>query len=292
VEFGGANLIPGDVLKQGQKGMVGALVIGPQAASITENDLVWDHQQADQNATRKTRASATVKGARDFSAVFQKGLNLRYKDGTPVENMAAEGAGVPEDSHDSGQMAINYGTEPLWFRFGLQPDVPFGNAGTPGSLGAVPNPEMAYSNDLTGGDPATPVFRVAAGTAVKMHVVEPTGAGRGTTFHLHGHSWQRAPYVCADQSDLGLPGKCRWTDFGSANFEIGSRNIGVNPIGMYLGSQESVTPAAHFDIFLPGPASTKHGGAGGVNKVKGDYLFRDQASFGNTQGLWGIMRVE
>lgn len=292
IEFGGVNLIPGDVIKQGQKGMVGALVVGPQGASITENDMVWDHQQTNQNVLRKTRASATVAGARDFSVVIQKGLNLRYRDGSPVENMAAEGQGVPEDSHDSGQMAINYGTEPLWFRFGLQPDVPFGRAGEQGSLGAVPNPEMAYSNALTGGDPATPVFKVSAGTAVKMHVVEPTGVGRGTTFHLHGHSWQRAPYICPGQSDLGLPGRCRWTDFGAADFEPGSRQIGVNPIGMYLGSQESVTPAAHFDIFLPGPASPKHGGAGGVHKIKGDYLFRDQASFGNTQGLWGIMRVE
>jgi len=26
--------------------------------------------------------------------------------------------------------------------------------------------------------------------------------------------------------------------------------------------------------------------------VSGDYLFRDQGSFGNTEGLWGILRVE
>jgi hypothetical protein len=26
--------------------------------------------------------------------------------------------------------------------------------------------------------------------------------------------------------------------------------------------------------------------------VRGDYLFRDQAAFGNTQGLWGILRVQ
>jgi hypothetical protein len=32
--------------------------------------------------------------------------------------------------------------------------------------------------------------------------------------------------------------------------------------------------------------------AGGENAVTGDYLFRDQASFGNTDGIWGIMRVQ
>ena len=89
-----------------------------------------------------------------------------------------------------------------------------------------------------------------------------------------------------------LEGKCNWTNFGDPNFEIGSRAIGVNPIGMYLGLQESVLPAAHFDIVLPGAGLGPTGGAGGVNQVKGDYLFRDQASFGNSQGLWGILRVD
>jgi hypothetical protein len=187
----------------------------------------------------------------------------------------------------------------MWFRFGLRPDALFGNADTPGSLGAVANPEMAYSNALTGGDPATPVFTAAAGSPVRMHVLLPSGTSvddlhaRGTVFHLHGHLWQRAPYICPGQTDgTGLEGKCDWTNFGDPNFEIGSRAIGVNPIGMYLGSQESVLPAAHFDIVLPGEGNGPTGGAGGVNKVTGDYLFRDQGSFGNTQGLWGILRVE
>lgn len=293
IEFGGANLGPADVIKHGQKGFIGALVIGPQGATITETDTAWDHQQNDQATTRRTRASATFgPDTRDFAAVIQKGLNLRYGDGAAVENIASEGAGTPEDSQDSGQMAINYGTEPLWFRFGLQPHAPFGNAGASGSLGAVPNPELAYSNDLAGGDPATPVFKAAPGAPVRMHVLNPAGVERGTVFQLHGHLWQRAPYVCPGQTDgTGLPGKCNWTNFGDPGFEIGSRAIGVNPIGMYLGSQESILPGSHIDIVLPGDGIA-HGGAGGAGKVAGDYLFRDQGSFGNTQGLWGIMRVE
>jgi hypothetical protein len=293
IEFGGANLLPADVIKQGQKGLVGALSIGPAGASIAESDTTWDHQTTDQTARRETRASATLNGAiRDFTLVFQKGLNLRYQDGTAVENIASEGAGAPEDPQDSGQMAINYGTEPMWFRFGLQPDSPFGN--TLGGFGAVSNPEDAYSNTLAGGDPATPVFEAAAGAPVRLHVLAPTGVERGTVFQLDGHLWQRAPYVCPGQNDglgTGLAGKCNWTDFGNANFEPGSRAIGVNPIGMYLGAQESVLPAAHFDIVLPG-AGLPTGGAGGVGEVTGDYLFRDQAAFGNLQGLWGILRVE
>ena len=52
---------------------------------------------------------------------------------------------------------------------------------------------------------------------------------------------------------------------------------------MRLGHQESLTPAAHFDFLLPS--------AGGSNAIAGDYLFRDQGSFGNTSGIWGILRV-
>lgn len=135
--------------------------------------------------TRQTRASATVTAGtdsfRDFAVVHQKGLNHRYFDGSAVENIAAEGLAIAEDSEDSGQMAINYGSEPMWFRFNLAPNVEFGN------------------------------------------------------------------------------------------------------VAMYLGGQESVLPSGHFDIVLPK--------AGGADQVSGDYLFRDQAGFGNTSGLWGILRV-
>jgi hypothetical protein len=301
LEFGGANIGPADVIEQGPKGLIGALVIGPQGASITESDTAWDHQQTDPAVLRETRAAGTFSGTiRDFALVFQDGLNLRYGDGTPVEHIAAG-----EEPPGAASKAVNYGTEPMWFRFGLQPTAAFGNAGTAGSLGAVPNPEDAYSNALVGGDPATPVFTAAPGAPVRMHVLYPAGTSvddlhnRGIVFGLNGHLWQRAPYICPGQNDglPGLTGKCNWTDFPrnateQAAFEPGSRAIGLNPIGMYLGGQESVLPGAHFDIVLPGEGLGPTGGAGGVEKVPGDYLFRDQGSFGNTQGLWGILRVE
>ncbi|MCM2357041.1 MAG: copper oxidase [Geobacteraceae bacterium] len=279
VGFGGANLGPADKIKQGQKGLVGALVVEPQGATWVEADLVTDHQTSDPNAKRLSRASATVNGTiRDFAAVLQKGLNHRYVDGTAVENIAAEGA-IAEDSEDAGQMAINYGSEPLWFRFGLAPNVPFGggHGGGP-NLADVPNAHEAYSNNLAGvnGDPATPVFTATAGNPARMYVLMPTGVARSSVFNLHGHLWQRDPYVCPGSADLGLAGKCSST-------EVASRALGSNPLAMYLGGQESVLPASHFDIVLPK--------AGGANSVTGDYLFRDQAGFGNLGGLWGIMRV-
>jgi hypothetical protein len=251
VEFGGANIIPSDRIKQGQKGMVGAIVVEPQGAT-------WTEDAGQRAAATVTSASGTF---RDFAVVHQKGLNLRYGDGTAVENIAGEGGAIPEDSHDAGQKGINYGTEPAWFRFGLRANVPFGNL--PGELGAVGNAHLLYSNTLAGGqDPATPVFTAAPGQQVRMRLLEPTGVGRGSTFDLHGHIWQRDPYLAG---------------------AVPSQTIGINPLAMYLGGQESITPATHFDIFLPS--------AGGLFQVPGDYLFRDHASFGNTDGIWGILRV-
>ncbi|MDH5179972.1 MAG: hypothetical protein OEY07_09915, partial [Gammaproteobacteria bacterium] len=281
VEFGGFNLNPADKVKQGQKGLIGAGVIVPQGATWPTDlallDRKRDHQVNDPAALRATRTSATVTRAngttlRDLALVHQKGLNHRFGDGSAVPNIASEGIGIPEDSHDAGQMAINYGSEPLWFRFGLPADAPFGLIG----FGGVTNSHEAFSNfcctnggtattaDGNLGDPVTPVFTAAPGQDVYMRLLEPTGAGRGTTFTLHGHIWQRDPYLAG---------------------AVPSQTIGHNPIGMYLGAQESVTPNGHFDI-VP-----EHG-AGGAGAVPGDYLFHDQGSFGLTSGLWGILRVE
>jgi hypothetical protein len=249
VEFGAANLSPADKIKQGQKGLVGALIIEPEGSTWAEDPGM--------------RAAATVNLGqpgeyRDFAVVFQKGLNLRYgTDGAAVENIAGEGGAIPEDSHDAGQKAINYGTEPAWYRFGKRANVAFGAAG----LGGVTNASQLYSNNLAGGDPATPVFTASAGQEVRMRLLEPTGVGRGSTFDLQGHLWQRDPYIAG---------------------AVPSQTIGDNPIGFYLGHQESVTPAGHFDIVLPSAG----------NGVARDYLFRDHGSFGNTDGLWGILRVE
>ena len=281
VELGGFNLNPADKIKQGQKGLVGAGVILPEGASWPTDlallDSKRDHQVASPNATRKTRSMVTVtrpdgSTLRDIVVVHQKGLNHRFGDGSVVPNIASEGIGIPEDSHDAGQMAINYGTEPMWYRFGMPADAPFGKAG----LGGVQNSHQAFSNTCcanggtattagnVGGDPVTPVFTATAGEDLYMRLLMPTGSGRGTTFTLHGHVWQRDPYLAG---------------------AVPSQTIGDNPLGMALGQQESVTPMAHFDI-VP-----LHG-AGGAGAIPGDYLYRDSGSFGTTSGLWGILRVE
>lgn len=176
-------------------------------------------------------------------------------------------------------MSINYGTEPLWFRFGLMPNVPFGN--TPGGLGAVANAGDAYSSFLATrgvalGEPSTPVFEAKPGEEFRIRLLNPAGVGRGSTMTLHGHGWQRAPYGCgpgATAKDVGL----------CAASQLGPTHIGQSPISFNLGAQDQVIPHAHFDMVLPS--------AGGSGKVAGDYLLRDVGSFGNLGGIWSLVRV-
>jgi hypothetical protein len=264
IEFGGLNLTPADFIKQPQKGLVGAMSILPQTATWTEDAA--------------SRASATVQVSgqaayRDFVTVWQRALNMRWADGRPVEGIATEGNGVPGDPKDNGNMAMNYKTEPLWLRFGLAPDAPFGHADGNG-FGDVPNAHMAYSNALVGGDPQTPILWAKPGQPLRNHILMPSGGSRGITYQLDGHLWPLHAYQSEkndpDGYPMSLPG-------------IGSVRFGYNPMQMYIGAQESVLPAAHFSFMVPS--------AGGGNAVPGDYLFRDYAAYGNTSGLWGLLRV-
>jgi hypothetical protein len=204
-------------------------------------------------------------------------------------------------------MSLNYGIEPLWFRLGILPQAAFGNVAKPVDCGATPlfrgqaygdqcRAHEVYSNGLAGGtDPATPVLQANAGQPARIRITNPFGTTRGSTFGLHGHVWQRDPYVCPDNvttgdGQYGLTGKCYAPETGSlinpltGTPLVGSTAIGNNPIGFAQGGQESWNAPTHFDIVLPS--------AGGGNNVDGDYLFRDTASFGNASGLWGILRVQ
>jgi hypothetical protein len=295
IEFGGVNLTPADKVKQGAKSLVGAMVIEPSTATWTEDTQVLDRQSG--SGTRLTRAQATVcpaggancamsatRAYRDFSLVLTKANTHYYKDGTPVGHINGEGVGTPEDSQESTGMLLNYGIEPMWYRFGILPQAPFGPATTAGSYASIPNAHEAYRNGLAvpgaggfAGDPATPVFMADKGKPARVRLTNPFGTTRGSTFQMHGHLWQRDPYVCTGESRNTLSGACLMTS-------VGSRSIGSNPIGFYEAGRESWTPYSHFDIVMPS--------AGGGNDVAGDYLYRDAASFGNASGVWGIMRVK
>ncbi|MCG3211491.1 MAG: hypothetical protein FOGNACKC_05137 [Anaerolineae bacterium] len=259
VEFGVVNLMPADRIKGSGKGLVGALVIEPKGAT-------WREDPGSRTAATVTKANGSK--FREFVTVIQDDLNLRYSGGCngdflqamncAVPAMVSEGPGVPEDPQDSGQKAINYGADPLWFRLGLAPNTPFEEISR--------NPDLKdpirdiFSNGMSGGsDPQTPVF-ISSPTGpqeVRLRLVQPGGHARGHDFTVHGQVWARLPYI------------------------NNSTEMGYNPLSQYYGQQEGVSPSSHWNLLLD---------AGGPFDVEGDYLFRDQAAFGSYQGLWGIMR--
>jgi len=282
IEFGGFGIMPADPIKQGQKGLYGAGAIYPEGSTWT----------VDAGGTTSATVTDGANTFRDFSNVAAKGTSIYYADTWPVENQLGEGSfGVAEDAQDMGGMSINYGSEPMWFRYGINPTNVSGNAkcngGDPSEcLGGVASDDaaLAYHNDLVGEDPQTAVFTVDAGQEYRMHVLMPVGPGRGSTFDLHGHVWQRDPYICKGDSDLGIMNKCNMGGGLPGEGSVGSQNLGNNPIGFHVGGIESWFPGQHYEIFIP-----KAGGSFGVD---GDYLFRDHMGLGNTAGLWGIVRVK
>jgi len=248
VEFGTVNLLSADSIKQPGKGLGAVLVIEPQGAT-------WTTDPTARTAATVTTSSGTF---REFVVFSQSAVNLRDRNGNAI--CPIEG-GIPclgvEDSEDSGNFAVNYRTEPMWFRLGFDP-------GTP--IEETRNVDMtnAVSNTQVEGDPATPIFTAKAGTPVRFRVVDPGGKNRAGVFQVHGHTWQREPYLAGT---------------------VPSQTIGNNPASEFKGSQEGVTALNHFDI-------VPQNGAGGAFKIPGDYLFRDQAAFPMDGGRWGLFRVQ
>ena len=273
MEYGAVPLLPADPIEQPGKGAVGALVVEPAGAVCTPD------------AGHRTSAKCTnLDGSkfRDLVVVFQDAVNLqRVHAGGPAT--AVKNGAAAEDPEDSGQEGLNYRTEPFWQRLGYEPDCPLngGHAGSDcGLSGVTATRDIDYtnvlSNSLVGGDPQTPVFTADPGTPVRFRVVHPGGHARNHVFQLHGHIWQQ------------LPWKERSAKIGE-NRQVSDPIAGtVNPTGKWIsewkGSQEGIGSTSAFNI-------VPQNGAGGKNRVKGDYLFRDQASFQFDGGIWGILRV-
>jgi hypothetical protein len=319
IEFGGSNLLSADRVKQPQKGLFGALVIEPKGATVKEDTVIADGQGTG-SATRATRAQVTVTSPagdagsggtyREALAMGHRITNLRWQNGDAIKNIH-QGELGREGAEDSGHAGFNYGMEPSWFRFKLPPNAPFGNAQSPvgTAFGSIPNVEEFYANGLVAdepnaipaipgvsskGDPQTPVFRVTADplnlnpvTDTRMYVLNGASADRDGTFVLHGHVWQRDPYVCTGTSqdatlsvsgtEVLLPGRC------DPN-KVASQALGHNPQGKYMGSEEGMGHVyGHWPILFD---------AGGTGHVDGDYLFRDYTPAGNRNGQFGILRVE
>ncbi|HJX27380.1 MAG TPA: copper oxidase, partial [Thermoanaerobaculia bacterium] len=258
IEFGATNLQSSDRIEHASKGAIGALIIEPPSAIISEFDTY-------------RRAVATISGGtegsfREYVLLVQNDVNMRTDQslgrlcdpsspisgaGYPVENL-----GCMEDPEDTGQKAINYRTEPLWKRMQHAPGTSFEDTGDFSDWWDV------LSNSKVGGETQTPLFTAAPGQLIRFRLLMPGGHSRNVVFSLAGHVWDKEPYV-QNSTRLG-------------------RN---NTFSFYEGAHMGHGPSNHFDILL-------RNGAGGKFSVTGDYLFRDQASPGIDHGLWGILRVQ
>jgi manganese oxidase len=257
VEYGAITFQPSDLLKQGQKGLFGAITVLPEGSTFVTDP--------------GTSAQATVtmpdgRTFRDFSMIIQKAVGLRYRDGSPVEIIAGEGPGVPEDAHDAGGASINLRTEPLWFRYRYGAGSDFGFGGEEGGdgpgLASISDMYRAYSNDLVGQEPQTPVYLAEPGQEIRLRVTSPAGYARNTVLGIFGHNWTQEPFV-------------------TRNFP--SDTMAWSETQRFMSSQDSIMPPNAWNIMTE---------AGGPFEVPGDYLYRDLAAFGNLNGLWGILRVE
>jgi len=232
-ELGAINLLPPDPLKQHTNGLVGALIVEPEESTWTNQEYLG--------------ASAAIKDGhgkllfREFVLIHQNDVNASYSP-----KSQASPAPTPSDVN----FALNNKSEDFGYRLGA-------------TASPAPSPAPTYnlfSNELTGGDPKTPVFEATAGERVRFRVVFPGGKPSTPTFEVHGHSWQEEPYV----ND--------------------SLELGNNVKSQVLGAQ-IISPNQSLNILIDS--------AGGRKNIPGDYLFCDYLQTTNGKsGAWGILRVK
>ena len=282
VEFGAANLLPADPLFQHSKGLFGALIIEPRGAR-----WVTDAQ---------TDLQATVQPAdgepfREGVLLFQDDLELYFRD----QDGDYQALNVANLANFSGQTtAVNYGAESPLLRMAppaaisLQPAQSDGN---PSAYGQLPVSDLVdqscwFSSRQYGRDPSTTVLAAHAGTPYRLRLLHPNGNFTPQTFVLHGHGWQQEPYT-------PLPGRANSGGFAGPGTV--PQTIGPNPFSQWMGSQGSLGSMGHYDIVLApvgdGEGDMRHNGAGGSDRVPGDYLYRSWQSNGFTGGTWGLFRV-
>jgi len=106
-------------------------------------------------------------------------------------------------------------------------------------------------SNVLSGNVETPTFSVPAGEGLVFRLTKPVGRARAGTFSVHGHRW---------------------------------RDMQHNTLSQTMGQQTANTVGSNWNLVMLD-------GAGGPDAVRGDFLFRELASFQFSQGLWGILRV-
>ncbi|HYI41906.1 MAG TPA: hypothetical protein VE053_16475 [Allosphingosinicella sp.] len=284
VEFGALNLMPADPVKQGGKGLFGAIVIQP-ADARWGYDTTPPEPFSNGTVPLLTRASAAVftatqkKPFRDFVLVGQDDANMRLsgtrsgRSGTttidePVRRVAqcvgaandaiptmCEVADEEVDAVDAAHKAFNYRSEAGWMRR-------VHSAAMPRSVTVLQRQHDLLSDTFNGINSRnqTPRFCAVPGDAVRMRVLFPNGHGRNHVIEVAGHNWDDQPFV------------------------NNSTELGTDALSTFMGTRDTVGPGSNWNMLLA------HG-AGGSGRVAGDYQVRDNYSWGFDGGLWAVLRV-
>lgn len=201
-----------DPIRHPTAGLVGAIVVEPADADLDS--------AAAQASLRDGGTAARIcrEGGRDcwdeFVLVYQDGLNLK-QDGQPVPDCH-----VCDDTYDSGDIALNFRTEPFWARMGL----PRVDPSPDPEAGA--KPVLVDLNKYTVPDGfllpsfmpvATPTFCTAPGEQVVMHVVHPGGRARQRGLMPYGLRYDDLGMTSFGSPHSGLlgPQKAATLDFGN-----------------------------------------------------------------------------
>lgn len=232
VEFGSLNLFPSDPVFQHINGLFGAMIIEPQGSTwkCGESGNLAD---CDPSAAPPptTRTSATVTLADNSTKLREFALMI-------TDDLMISGG---------NSSAVNYRTEPWAFRYPGNPPT------------ATTDFSCMLSDQLVNQDPQTPIFTAEVGDKVRFRLLHPFGTGTSQVLTLHGHVWQRNPYM----ND--------------------SRQIGDNGLSQWLGSRDNYGSTDHADLLVDK--------AGGEAGQAGDYLYTVFVPFQARQGAWGIFRV-
>ncbi|HYH83193.1 MAG TPA: multicopper oxidase domain-containing protein [Longimicrobium sp.] len=268
MELGVVNLVSPDRIQHSNKGAIAALVVEPRKTW-------WVVDPANRAAASVFRRNGAF-GFHEQVLLFQNDVNLRFGSAVtlPVENCDLPGADRELCAGRSGIVTQGFAAGSAVPNVAEAEDPE--DSGQKGlnyrtepmwfRKGFAPNARLGFTRTLNlsqvlqGDSAQTPIFVAPAGDSVRLRVVEPGGHARNHVFVLHGHVWEQEPY-----------GKS-------------SGIIAGNPVSEWKGARDGHGPGEHFEV-VP-----RHG-AGGLYQVQGDYLFRDQASFGFDGGIWGVMRV-
>ena len=243
VEFGAVNLAPGDPAFQHTHGLLGVLVIEPEGSKWSPDDRTVATITPDRRVNGDGQIPPPF---REFVVVTQDQTDAQLAVGTtPAAATAIK--------------AVNYKSEPM---AGRLPNPPQGNFNLENIAAATSNgiaPFLAAGTlGATGVDPQTPIYVAKAGAPVRFRLIHP-GGNSYSAWTVHGHVWQRSPYV--NESTV----------------------LGYNRLSDWIGAVGAYGPFEIFDVLLDS--------AGGRFAVPGDYHYRSVLSGEFQSGQWGLLRV-